>query len=92
LSIVFDVSLARYKDTTPAAHLAQVAVWTRLGGEGRLSLAAQLSDDVSAIARAGIARRHPEYSDAEVRFAYLRLRFGDDLFARAYPGAPRLSP
>src|SRR5690242_11959032 len=60
LSIVYDVSLARSNDTAPAAHLAQVAVWTRLGGEGRLSLAAQLSDDVAAIARAGIAQRHPE--------------------------------
>jgi hypothetical protein len=27
-----------------------------------------------------------------VRYAFLRLRLGDELFARAFPNAPRLSP
>jgi hypothetical protein len=51
-----------------------------------------MSEEVRAIARAGIASRHPDYSASEVNFALLRLIYGDDLFQRAWPRAPFLAP
>ena len=82
----------RAEDTSAAAHAVQARIWARLGPSGRLSLAAAMSDDVAEIARAGIARRHPEYTRDEVRFAWLRLNLGDALFRGAYPAAPILEP
>jgi hypothetical protein len=82
----------RAADTSNAAHAAQLDVWRRIGPLGRLSLAAAMSDDVAEIFRLGIARRHPGYSEQEVRFTALRSRLGDTLFRRAFPTAPLLDP
>ena len=51
-----------------------------------------MSEELFALTRAGIAARHPEYSESDVRFAELRRRLGDELFSRAFPNAPRLAP
>lgn len=57
-----------------------------------MSLAAAMSEELVELTRAGISRRHPEYSAEEVRFAELRRRLGGDLFERAFPNAPVLEP
>jgi len=82
----------RPRDTTPAAHEAQLRCYRRMSGAERVAIAAQLSEDVRAVSMAGIRSRHPEYSDREVWYALQRLLLGDDLFARAWPLAPRLAP
>ena len=51
-----------------------------------------MSEDVIALTRAGIASRHPEYDADAVRLAEIRLRLGDELFAKAFPNAPRWDP
>ncbi|HWO22001.1 MAG TPA: hypothetical protein VNO30_24735 [Kofleriaceae bacterium] len=82
----------RPRDTSPAAHEAQLRCYRRMSGAEKVALAAQLSEDVRAVARAGIRTRHPEYSDREVWYALQRLLLGDELFDRAWPLAPRLAP
>ena len=82
----------RPSDTTPESHAVQMAIYRRLGPEGRLALADRLSMDVRAFARSGIRARHPEYSDGEVEQALRRLLLGDDLFRRAWPRQPLLAP
>lgn len=82
----------RSADTTPAAHALQVALYQRLGATGRATLAAQLSEETREMTRAGVRARHPEYGAAEIEFALRRLLLGDDLFRRAWPRAPLLSP
>jgi hypothetical protein len=57
----------------------------------RVELAVKMSEDARAIASAGIAARHPEYTPADIRYALLRLLYGDDLFQRAWPNAPLLA-
>jgi hypothetical protein len=52
----------------------------------------KMSDATRATTMAGIHLRHPEYSEAQVRHALFRLLHGDDLFQRAWPGAPLLAP
>lgn len=69
-----------------------MAAYRRMSGEQRVAIAANLSEDVREIARAGIRARHPAYDDEQVRYALFRLLLGDELFRRAWPQAPRLDP
>ncbi len=70
------------KDTSGAAQEAQLAAWRRLGPSGRMQLAAEMSEDVRAIALEGISRLHPELSRDEARHALLVAMYGEALAAR----------
>jgi hypothetical protein len=80
------------RDTTPAAHEAQVRWLRRLTPAEPVELAVEMSENIRKVARAGIAARHPDYSRAQIAFALQRLLLGDDLFRRAWPRAPLLAP
>ncbi len=66
--------------------------YRRLGGMGRVAAAFRLSELSRQAAEAGIRRRHPEYSEDEVRQALLRLLHGDELVQRAWPGRALVEP
>jgi hypothetical protein len=53
------------RDTSASAHAAQVAAIRRLGPDGRVRLAAEMSEAMRRIAVDGLLRRHPEMSRAE---------------------------
>jgi hypothetical protein len=74
------------RDTSREAFWVQCAALRRLGTAGRLRLAFDLTEQVWKTVTAGIRRRHPEYSEEQVRLAMIRLRLGDDLFRIGYPG------
>jgi hypothetical protein len=80
------------RDTSLAAHAAQIAWLRRLTPAARVELAVQMSEDTRALARMGIATRHPEYTPEERTLALWRLLLGDELFQRAWPRAPLLAP
>jgi len=82
----------RPRDTSPDSHEAQLRAYRRLGPAGRARVAANLSGDTRELARAGIRARHPEYRDEDVESALRRLLLGDELFHRAWPALPLLSP
>lgn len=82
----------RPRDTSLAAHEAQLNCYRRMTPAARVALAVEMSEDVRAIAAAGIRARHPTYSSDEVQHALRRLLLGDDLFERAWPHAPLLPP
>ncbi|HEX7154357.1 MAG TPA: hypothetical protein VF618_22925 [Thermoanaerobaculia bacterium] len=63
-------------DTTPRAAAIQLQLYREAGPSRRAQIAVELSDAVRETALAGIRRRHPEYSDGEVRAAFLRLVYG----------------
>ena len=63
-----------------------------MGGERRLLTAMRMSDDIRKVSAAGIQHRHPEYDQRQVRWALDRMVLGDDLFSKAFPAAPLLSP
>jgi len=69
-------------DTTEAARRAQLAVWRRLGPEGRGRLAAEMSEDARAIAIQGERRRHPELSETEARRRVLQRGWDAELARR----------
>ena len=65
-------------DTDPRFAAAQRAVWERLGAEGRLKLALEMSEFVRKLALVGLRARHPEWSDAELRREVARMAFPSD--------------
>jgi hypothetical protein len=75
-------------DTSPAAHDFHIALYRRMTAAARIAIADRMSEDVRAIAAAGIRARHPEYDDATVLAAQRRVLVGDVLFRAAWPGAP----
>jgi hypothetical protein len=79
-------------DTSPDAQAVQDEIYRRLGGRERVAIAFRLSATARTTTCAGIRRRHPQYSDAQVHAALARLLFGDELVRQAWPDAPLGDP
>lgn len=79
-------------DTSSEAHAKQNAVYRTLGGAERVAILFRLSALVRETARAGIRRRHPSYSDAQVELALRRLLLGDNLVRKAFPNDELVDP
>ena len=75
----------RPRDTDERSHRAQIDAARRIGPEGRLRVAAQLSEDVRTISIDGVHRRHPEYTPEEARRVVLRALWGEALASRVWP-------
>jgi hypothetical protein len=86
------VSAARPFDTSADADDVQVRVYRRIGGAARAGTAFRLTALVRQTAMAGIRRRHPNYTDQQVMYAWQRLSLGDGLFREAFPDRPCLEP
>ena len=63
-------------DTLPAAAALQLQLYREAGPAKRAQIAVELSEAVRETTLAGIRRRHPEYSEAEVANAFLALVYG----------------
>jgi hypothetical protein len=74
------------RDTSPDAFWVQCRVLRRLGSRNRSRQMLELIETVNKTAASGIRSRHPNYSDEEVRMALIRMRLGDHLFVKAFPG------
>lgn len=73
------VSLMRPADTSPDAFAYQLELYRQLGPGGRSRMAAELSDTLRETSLASIRRRHPEYSEAEVRRTFVRVVYRIDV-------------
>jgi hypothetical protein len=75
-----------FLDTSMAALERQRETFRRMTPEQRLAMAAEMSDEIRAVAEAGIRGRHPDYSDDQVRAELVGILLG--------PGGrlPRRSP
>jgi hypothetical protein len=73
-------------DTTPDAAWVQVKIYRRMSVEQRLQLTLGMSRSLGNIAAAGVRLRHPEYTEEQVKYAVIRLRLGEELFRKAFPG------
>ena len=63
----------RPADTSPEVFAYQIDRYRELGPSGRSRMAAELSDTVRQTSLAAIRRRHPEYSEDEVRRTFVRV-------------------
>jgi hypothetical protein len=79
-------------DTSPEAHDAQLELYRRMDGATRTAIAFRLTDWARRVAEAGIRERHPQYDDARVRRALLRLRLGDEAARAVWPGEELVDP
>jgi hypothetical protein len=84
--------MAHPLDTSPEAHGVQLEVYRRMSPEARLRVGLELTELSRRLLRDGVCLRHPEYSEEQLRAAFLRLWLGDDLFRAAYPALPALAP
>jgi hypothetical protein len=77
-------------DTSADAFERQLDAFRRLTPERRVELAAEMSDEIRAVAAAGIRGRHPEYSSEQVKAALVELLLGPQLAqAVAEPATPK---
>ena len=60
-------------DTTPQAAAIQLDLYRKAGPSRRAQIAVELSDAVRATTLAGIRRRHPDYTEEEVKADFLRI-------------------
>lgn len=67
------------RDTSPEVWDMQVTALDRLGPEGRVGVALELSEFVRSVHAAGIRSRHPEWSDEEVTLHVVSTQYGVEL-------------
>lgn len=76
----------RPRDTSREAYERQLARYRSMTPEQRSELALEMSDDVRRVAAEGIAQRHPDYSESDVRRALVALLYGKEVAAKVWPG------
>ncbi len=79
-------------DTSADAERVQIEVFRRMGPEKRLRSAAVLSKACRTLLANGIRKRHPDYTEEQVRVAVIRCLLPEDLFLRAYPASRDILP
>lgn len=74
-------------DTTREAAKKQIEILSRVGPEGRLRAAVELSRISRMLLREGVRKRHPDYEERQIRLETIRLILPEELFRAAYPNA-----
>ncbi|HEX7153442.1 MAG TPA: hypothetical protein VF618_18290 [Thermoanaerobaculia bacterium] len=69
----------RPADTSAEAFAHHIERYRQLGASGRSRIAAALSDTLRQTALAAIRRRHPDYSEADVCRAFVKVVYRIDL-------------
>ncbi len=62
-------------DTSPEARAKQDEILRAMSGEQRMELAYEMSMFARDLAREGIRRDHPEWTEAQIKRELLRLAF-----------------
>lgn len=75
LAACYRDAVAAISDTSPKVEALHLELYRAAGTARRARIAAELSDAVRETALAGIRRRHPEFSEAQVRSAFLNLLY-----------------
>jgi hypothetical protein len=71
-------------DTDVRAYQAQVAAARKLGPQGRVRIAAQMSEDARRISIQGFIRRNPACTEAQARQIVLRALLGEPLASKVW--------
>ncbi len=77
-------------DTSREAIEVRLAILRRMTLAQKAAQISELSETLRDTMIAGARFRHPEYTAAQARWATVRHLLGENLFAAAYPDAPRL--
>ncbi len=79
-------------DTDKRIDDLQMKLLRTMTPEQRLHLGFQLSRMSRRLQEEGVRRRHPDYSEEQVRLAVARVNLGEELFRKAYPHWGHLVP
>jgi hypothetical protein len=83
---------SRPLDTSPEVERIQNEIFRKMAPERRLQLAIELTQTSRKLLATGVRQRHPEYDEAQVRLAVIRLTIPEKLFLAAYPHAKDIVP
>jgi hypothetical protein len=75
----------KMRDTARDAERKQIEILIRMGPEGRLRAAIELSRISRKLLREGVQKRHPDYDERQIRLETIRLILPEELFRAAYP-------
>lgn len=67
----------RPTDTSPAAHAMQIQLYRKAGPERRAEIAAELSEIIRDLSRAGVRMRNPGFTEPEVTREVVRIFYGN---------------
>lgn len=70
-----NISVVAITDTSPEARAVQLKIQHGMSGQQRMLLAFEMSEFARELARAGIRKDHPEWSEWQVARELLRLAF-----------------
>jgi hypothetical protein len=73
--------MLRPRDTSAAALRRQLDAFRAMTPGERVAIAAAMSDEIRALAEAGIRDRHPTYTDAQVASNLAQILLGPELAA-----------
>ncbi len=82
----------RSLDTSSEADDVQLEIFRKMGPEKRLEAGIALSRMCRELMAEGVRKRHPDYSEEQVRLAVIRRLLPEDLFLKAYPAAREILP
>lgn len=67
----------RSLDTSVRAHERHLRAYRDAGSERRAAIAAELSETIRDLSRAGVRMRHPNFSEEEVAKEVCRIFYGE---------------
>ena len=67
----------RPNDTTAAAHALHLRAYRRAGPARRAEIAAELSEAIRELSRAGVRMRYPDWSEDQVTREVCRIFYGE---------------
>lgn len=74
--------MVRASDTSTQAASVQAEIFRRMTPSQRVALASQMSDELLAVAAAGLKHRNPDLSAEDAAHALRELLLGPELAAR----------
>ncbi len=77
-------------DTSDEARQVQLDFYRSLTGFERVKIAAQMAEDVQAVAVEGIRRRNPSFSEVEITWEFIRLTHGQAIVDQIRASTPNL--
>jgi hypothetical protein len=72
------------RDTARDAEKKQIEILRRMGPEGRLHAAIELTRTSRKLLLEGVHKRHPDYNERQIRLETIRLTLPEELFRAAY--------
>jgi hypothetical protein len=79
-------------DTSIDAERVQIDIFRRMAPEQRLKSTIELSQTSRKLLAEGVRKRHPEYSEQQIKYAVFRLLLPYKLFRAAYPSVKEIQP